>query len=203
MPVSVQVQQRVRKSATLRREEILDEAIRQIGRLGYHGFTIRELSSACGMSNAGMLHYFASKTELLIAVIDHLETMQSEGLQPQIERCNAAVREGRYAMPEFRALLATMVQQVRLDEELVRLVVVIQAESLDPAHPAHASFRRREAAALEFLESMLAPLVSQPAAVARGLHAAMNGLAQQWLREGGAFDVMQTWEAVASRLLSE
>jgi len=199
----MQTQARVRKSATLRREEILDEAIRQIGRLGYHGFTIRELSAACGMSNAGMLHYFASKTELLIAVIDHLEAMQAEGLQPQIERCNAAVREGRYAMPEFRALLVTMVQQVRLDEELVRLVVVIQAESLDPAHPAHASFRRREAAALEFLEQMLAPMVSQPAAVARGLHAAMNGLAQQWLREGSAFDVMQTWEVVASRLLSE
>ena len=199
----MQTQARVRKSATLRREEILDEAIRQIGRLGYHGFTIRELSAACGMSNAGMLHYFASKTELLIAVIDHLEAMQAEGLQLQIERCNAAVREGRYAMPEFRALLATMVQQVRLDEELVRLVVVIQAESLDPAHPAHASFRRREAAALEFLEQMLAPMVSQPAAVARGLHAAMNGLAQQWLREGSAFDVVQTWEVVASRLLSE
>ena len=196
------VQQRVRKSATLRREEILDEAIGQIGRLGFRGLTVRELSLACGMSNAGMLHYFGSKTGLLIAVIDHLELLQTARLQPHIDRCNAAARAGQTAIAEFRALLAAMMRQVIDDEELARLVIVIQVEALDPEHPAYASFRRREAAALAFLEQMLASLVSDPAPVARGLHAAINGLAQQWLREGRGFDVLQAWEVIASRLLS-
>ena len=202
MPVQEQAQARVRKSATLRREEILDEAIGQIGRLGFRGLTVRALSSACGMSNAGMLHYFGSKTGLLIAVIDHLELRQAARLKPHIDRCNAATCAGQTAMAEFRALLTAMMRLVLEDEELARLVVVIQVEALDPEHPAHASFRRREAAALAFLEQLLSSLVGDPAAVARGLHAAMNGLAQQWLREGGSFDVMQAWEVIASRLLA-
>ena len=201
-PIPVQVQQRVRKSATLRREEILDEAIRQIGRLGFRGFTVRELSAACGMSNAGMLHYFPSKTELLIAVIDHLELRQTARLQGYIDACAAADRAGQTALTEFRALLSAMMRQVLEDPELARLVALVQVEALDPDHPAHASFLRREAAALAFLEDMLASLVGDSVAVARGLHAAMSGLALQWLREGGTFDVMQTWEVIASRLLS-
>jgi hypothetical protein len=96
-----------------------------------------------------------------------------------------------------------MMRQVLEDEELARLVVVIQVEALDPAHPAYASFRRREAAALAFLEQLLASLVGDPAAIARGLHAAMNGFALQWLREGRGFDVMQAWEVAASRLLAD
>ena len=192
-------QRRIRKAASLRREEILDEAIRQIGRLGYHGFTIRELSSACGISNAGMLHYFGSKLEMLIAVIDRLEQHQAAALQPYIDQCSA----GKATMAEVRGLLTAMMRQILDSEELSRLVVVIQAESLDPAHPAHESFRRRESAAVAFIEQLLTGLVGAPGVLARGLHATMNGLAQQWLREGEDFDVMNTWELLSTRLLPE
>ncbi|MBU6268172.1 MAG: TetR family transcriptional regulator [Sphingomonadales bacterium] len=191
---------RVRKSAELRREEILDEAIRQIGRLGYHGFTIRELSSACGMSNAGMLHHFSSKPQLLNAVIDRLEQRQAAALQPQIDRC---LRPGGPSRDDLHALLAAMVRLAMESEELSRLVVVIQAEAIDPAHPAHESFRRRETQAVAFLAGLLAPMVSAPTEIARGLNAAMTGLAQQWLREGDAFDLCGTWEVIAARLLSD
>lgn len=190
---------RVRKAASLRREEILDEAIRQIGRLGYHGFTIRELSLACGISNAGMLHHFGSKLYLLSAVIDHLEQRQAAVLQPHIDRCAA----GKGTIEQIRALLAAMMRLSLDGEELSRLVVVIQTESLDPAHPAHAAFRRREAAAVAFFEHLMAGRVRAPAAVARGIHAMMTGLVQQWLRESGGFDVMDTWDALVSQLLAD
>jgi len=48
----------------VRREQILEEAISILGRLGYHGFTIHELAERCGLSNAGLLYHFPSKDQL-------------------------------------------------------------------------------------------------------------------------------------------
>jgi hypothetical protein len=48
---------------------------------------------------------------------------------------------------------------------------------------------------------MLAATGDAAEALASGLHAAMFGLIQQWVRSNGAFDLVERWMVVVSRLV--
>jgi len=75
----------VRKSRTVRRanakspdtryenqmERLLEHAARIFCDKGYEGASMRDLSRACGMSLAGLYHYFSSKEELLYLIQKH------------------------------------------------------------------------------------------------------------------------------------
>ena len=61
---------RVREDPKVRRSQIVDEAIRIIGEYGYYGFTVQALAERCQLSNAGLLHYFGNKDDLLLALLD-------------------------------------------------------------------------------------------------------------------------------------
>jgi AcrR family transcriptional regulator len=62
---------RTRLNAKLRQEQILEEATRSIAQSGYHGFSIQEVAERCRITNAGLLYYFGSKDQLLIALLQH------------------------------------------------------------------------------------------------------------------------------------
>jgi TetR/AcrR family transcriptional regulator, cholesterol catabolism regulator len=52
-------------------ERLLEHAARIFCEKGYEGASMRELSRACGMSLAGLYHYFSSKEELLYLIQKH------------------------------------------------------------------------------------------------------------------------------------
>ena len=52
-------------------ERLLDHAARIFCDKGYEGASMRDLSRACGMSLAGLYHYFSSKEELLYLIQKH------------------------------------------------------------------------------------------------------------------------------------
>jgi len=56
-----------------RRQEILDRAIEVFRERGADGTSLRRIASAIGVSHAALLHYFASREELLVAVYAHAE----------------------------------------------------------------------------------------------------------------------------------
>ena len=53
-----------------KREEILSTALDVIARTGYGRTSVRELASAVGLSQAGLLHYFASKEQYGQALLE-------------------------------------------------------------------------------------------------------------------------------------
>lgn len=53
-----------------RKEELICSAIRIIDETGYQNFTIRELAKNNNISEAAIYRYFASKTEIINAVLD-------------------------------------------------------------------------------------------------------------------------------------
>jgi AcrR family transcriptional regulator len=53
-----------------RREEILDGARRAFGRYGFEGATVVRLEQEIGVSRGAIFHYFASKEELFVAVVE-------------------------------------------------------------------------------------------------------------------------------------
>lgn len=52
-----------------RREQILDTALEVFGESGFRGATVREIAAQCGISHQLLHHYFASKEDLLMAVL--------------------------------------------------------------------------------------------------------------------------------------
>ncbi len=52
-----------------RRTAIVDMAARQYARNGFHGTSIAELATACGISKSLLYHYFGSKEDILFEVM--------------------------------------------------------------------------------------------------------------------------------------
>jgi AcrR family transcriptional regulator len=185
-----------------RRALILDEAIGLIGERGYYGFTVQELGRRCGLSNPGLLHHFPSKPAVLLAVLDTLEADETKVMTPIVQAAldRLAGADGGCAVLH---VLRMIVARADAQPAACRLLAELQSESLDPAHPAHGWWLRREAAVLALHGTLLRPFVAVPDAVARQLLAMMDGLCVQWLRAARGFDVVAAWDDALARLLPE
>ncbi|WP_165189270.1 TetR/AcrR family transcriptional regulator [Caulobacter soli] len=194
---------RRRMDPALRREQILDAAIRLIGQLGYQGFTVQKLAQACELTNGGLLHYFGSKELLLVAILEERDRREAAIIPVELAAQPATASEAEYsraaALRVFHAIVARSVAQ----PELLRLLVVLQAEALNRDHPAHAYFLRREAMVLAEFANVLAGEVGVPRNVARRILAVMTGLEQQWLRADQGFDLIAECDAAIAALLDQ
>lgn len=109
---------------TGRREEILDGAAEMFAEHGYHGSSLRDISSHIGISHSGMLHHFGSKDALLDGVIDRME----EHAQAALDRI--------HEMDGGRAVLLRGLAQVWHPASLpIRLLATLDAESVSEEHP--------------------------------------------------------------------
>jgi len=110
-----------------KREEILDVALETIAQSGYNAATIRTIAEAAGLSKTGVGHHFASKNELLTAVL--------------ARRDEAGLEATHDAGPDLffdtiREVLATRAKDTGLTELYIRLA----AEATDPTNVAHQFF---------------------------------------------------------------
>lgn len=185
----------------VRRQQIFDAAIDIIGQRGHRGFTLQELAQRCGLSNAGLLHHFPSKDQLLIGLLHERDRRDYAAL----DSAGLNFREAADLPVPFKDLFKSLREVVVRDAqrpEIVRLYTVLRAESLDEDHPARQFFMARAARALDELTRMLDSHVPDPRATARQLIALHGGLEEQWLREGRSFDLVAEWERGARILLT-
>ena len=198
MPVSA----RTREDPGVRRNRILAQAIGLIGERGYYGFTIQELGRRSGLSNPGLLHYFPSKHAVMLAVLQDLEADETGFMTPLVESATHEP-EGDAAKAAVLNLLRTIVARAVAKPDICRLLAELQSESLDPAHPVHDWWLRRERLEQGFFTRLLEPYVDAPHLVARQLRAMMDGLWLQWLRADCGFDVVAAWDHALARHLPE
>jgi len=68
-----------------RRRALIDEAIRAFGREGYHGASLEQIATACGVRKQTLLYYFPNKDALLEACLhaagDRLAEVIAAGLE--------------------------------------------------------------------------------------------------------------------------
>lgn len=192
---------RTRVDPKVRRQLILDEAIRFIGTHGYYGLTVQELAKRCGLTNGGLLHYFGSKELLLVAILEERDRREGEIIATGVEFERPTVGEAEYSrasvLQMFRAIMARAVAE----PELLRLGIVLQTEALHRAHPAHDYFVKREAMILGEFARLLTGHVLNPQATAREVLAVLEGLFEQWLRGDQSFDLIKAWDHAAARLM--
>ncbi len=192
---------RTREDAAVRRAQIVDEAIRLIGRLGSRGFTIQGLASQCGLSNAGLLYYFGSKDGVLLALIDEIERREADIVAPMIPTAAPDARENAKAYEAMVKLLRLIINRSCENPEVGRFVIVLQAEAMDPGHPAHDWFLARAHEAEDLFERVVAPWSGNARQASRSIHALILGLTRRWFDEPADFDLGATFESAVRALV--
>lgn len=109
-----------------KREEILQVALDVIAAHGYRGASVREISDAVGLSQAGLLHYFGSKDELFTAVLMKRDEVDA------VDRTGDVLDD----------LLRIVAHNAEVPG-VVQLYAQLSVEAADPSHPAHAYFAER------------------------------------------------------------
>jgi AcrR family transcriptional regulator len=168
------------------REHILDAALEVFAESGFRGGSLRLVAERAGLTEAGLLHHFATKKDLLAAVLERRD---------QQTRDQFDIRPGR-----GRALLTAAVALVEYDAatpDVAELFCTLAAEATAPGHPAHAYFTERYRHTTGMVRDALDDLKEHgelregvsPAAAARATIALMDGLQIQWLLDRESVDM--------------
>ena len=198
---------RPRLPATERRRQIIDAATSVIADRGFWGVSMQDIADRCGLTVPGLLRHMESKVGLLVAVLEHRDVEDARSLRVHLGASEDELpedwAESRPAGIDLRQMCAATMRRNAIQPEIVRLFTVLAAESLEPAHPAHAYFARRQKVATAAYAALAEPLTDRPELLARQIMAMMDGLQIQWLRNPGTTDLEQEWETAAEALFAQ
>lgn len=192
-----------RPETARRREEILRAAIATFAAKGYKG-PLSDIAEQVGMTHAGVLHYFGSKSALLLEVLKFRDVEDVEDLP---------TRHMPGGIGLFRHLVKTAFLNARR-AGIVQAFTVLSSEAVTDGHPARSFFEERYTnlraeVADAFREMCAAEGVSSPATVDRAaasILAVMDGLQVQWLLDPTAVELGETTEfaidAIVAQVLS-
>ncbi|QHC66987.1 TetR/AcrR family transcriptional regulator [Rathayibacter oskolensis] len=181
-----------------KREEILQTALEVFSRQGYRRASLREISEAVGLTQAGLLHYFDSKEELFAEVL----------------RKRDDVDRATYDLDDSGdPAIAGLVRLIRHNSEvpgLVHLYATLSAEGTDEGHAAHEFFVDRYRTTTEVLaesvradqrEGLIAADID-PEVAGRMMTALADGLQIQWLLDDGVDmgSIVETFWALLKRV---
>ena len=180
-----------------RRAEIVKAAVRVFSRSGYQNAAIATIAAEVGLTLPGLLHYFPSKTDLLLAVLEERDAVTADMLPKE----DAG----------WRAFLGSLADIVRYNETIpgvIRAFALLSVESLSADHPAADWFADRSQRTHRMIANVLRSGQAEgsfdPAADADKLAfeiiAMMDGLQEQWLRSGETIDMAGIFENYINRL---
>lgn len=177
-------------------QAILDAALAVFGEVGLHGASLREIASRVGVSHQSLMHYFPTKNELLMAV-----------LQRRDERLRRHFADERGM--SIRELLSLAEDNAGMPG-VIELYIMASAEATNDEHPAHTYYA-------EFYESIISSNARYlqraadlgalregwtPQTAARAILGMMDGLQLQWLYDRTAVHVAETLKLLVSSLIS-
>lgn len=172
-----------------RRREILEAGMDVFATNGFRSGSIREIAEVVGISQAGLLHHFANKNELLAGVLELRDDRANEYVDTSAPAGIETIR-GFVRLIDFNA------EQM---PGLVELHCVLSAEATSPEHPAHDYFVRRYVWVESFLTDAFTTMRAagqlaagiDPGSAARGMIAMSDGLQVQWLLNRNSVDMAQ------------
>lgn len=184
---------RRRLSPEARRAEIIELTQAAITADGYRALSMNEIARRCGMSTPGLLHYFADMPSLLQAVLDHRDAVDIAAIDA--DTADITVLDALAAARRYYAS--------RPDE--IRRFDLLEAEALDPGHPAHDHFRERSDRNFAGLQVRIEREFADPDHVARMLQLLLDGLRVKRLRAFGSqsADFDADWQLILDLVTRE
>jgi AcrR family transcriptional regulator len=80
-----------RKSkSTIRRREIMESCYQVIARKGLEGATLKQIGKEMGVSPSLLMHYFASKEEMILALVDYMVERMDRTYHQAIKQTKSA-----------------------------------------------------------------------------------------------------------------
>lgn len=182
-----------------RREAILQAGIRHFAINGFQNTAIAAVAEDVGLSLPGLLHYYPTKVDLLLAILQR----RDEESTPQgwIEKAN------------WRDLLQLLVVINKRNTGLqgvVRAFSILNAESLQDDHPAQSWFHKRTVQLRERIATLLIKGVENGEiietinvqALASEIISMMDGLQIMWLRLPETTDMDTIFANYIERLIA-
>lgn len=186
---------RVRKDPQERKREIAQSATRLISERGFNGISLKDVADDVGMSQPGLLHYVGNKDGLLsLLVTDIYDTSGTPD-----DFMASGLPGSNPDEPLFPSYLRFLVRHNAQRRMMVQLYVVLESESLNPAHPLYDYFHTRPGHVWEMysrypwkIPPQLGPWEDRMEAVVRQCIEAMDGIQLRWLREP-PIDMYDEW----------
>lgn len=180
-----------------RRAAILEVATREFGRRGYETARIADIARAAGVTDAGLLHHFATKKDLFLAVVELRE--QVYGPVPDLSAITA-----RMAIDGFVAT-ATRAEQ---SPDLLRFRTMLSGTNGIVGHPVEGRAGRNLRTALAVLEPLFAAAVERgelqagtdPRQIVLELLALNDGIRSQWAAWPEGVPYAETFRTAANAL---
>lgn len=191
---------RSRLPAAERRRQIMEVTTRLIAERGFWGLSMQDVADGCGLTVPGLLHHVGSKDGLLIAVLEHRDSVDGESLAAELGRDLESLDS--LDGIDLRQVCSALVRRNATQPEIVRLFAVLEAESLTPSHPAHAYFIARQEETIAVFTALAKRVTDHPESLARQIVAMMDGLQIQWLRSPETTSLVDEWEAAATALFA-
>jgi AcrR family transcriptional regulator len=182
-----------------RRLAILEAALQIFGASGYNGSSLKQVAEVVGITEAGILHHFKTKSELLLAVLEYRDNLSTEWFNDSIHNSLAFVSD-------WMLLLDYNTRH----PGIVELYTILSGEATSKSHPAHDYFRERYETVTFFAEANFAgilrdghlvPGAASPKELATTLIAMSDGLQVQWLLDP-SLDIIGLNESFFQRLLT-
>ncbi|MET9830814.1 TetR/AcrR family transcriptional regulator [Streptomyces sp. NPDC006385] len=162
--------------ASARREEILQAALDVFAERGFRGTSIDAVAERAGLTRQGVLHYFPSKKQLLLEVLNYREQLNREHLA------------GRKAGEDWAGDFAEAVAFEQDHPSLATVYSVVVAEAVTGQEPAAGYVRDRCRSLQEHLTGLLTerygerlPSGLSPRTAATAVLALIEGLHPMWL----------------------
>jgi AcrR family transcriptional regulator len=152
---------------------------------GYVGGSLQDVADRVGMSQTSLLHYFRSKRELLLAVLNWRDSITGDGQTPP---------------DPDESFSDSVLRQARFNEQVpgvIELYAVLCAESLTDDHPGREYFAARFATLRGTYVDEFRRLAEggrlregvDPALAAASLIALWDGIQTQWLLDPDSVDM--------------
>lgn len=186
-------------SNAARRLDILRAAFDVFSKTGYSGSSLSQIAEIVGMTEAGILHHYKSKANLLTAVLayrDEVTTNDIEGFNTD-------------GIGFVKAWLRLVDYNVSVPG-IVELFTVVSAEATASDHPAHEFFKNRYAFSIEMAKTAMTDLQNNkyirqdvnPEDLGRALIALTDGLQVQWLLDR-KWDMLEEHKSFFRRVLND
>jgi AcrR family transcriptional regulator len=179
------------------RDRVLRAAIDVFAAQGFRGASLDAVAEAVGMTRQGLLHYFPSKVQLLLGVLEFRQEQDHVRVAQMFEHSHG-----------IADVVLTLMRRNQVQPELIRMFTILAAESTDAGHPGHDWFvdryrdlrsRMIERIAAEQRAGALSTALAA-GSIATLLIAVMDGLQIQHLLDPGDVDMTEPLEDLLTLL---
>lgn len=183
------------------RQKIIDAAVDVFAEYGFHRFRIKEVAARVGLTEAGVLHHYASKEILLHAVLEYRE-QNSKQVIAHLEQLSGL--EALSAFPEIAESIVT-------EPRRLQLYLLLEVEGLTPDSTTREFFVARNFANRVAVTKYIEDAQSRGQFrvdvdadfLAREAVAFMDGIGLQWLTEGKSFDLVAAYRSYFDKFIAD